>query len=105
MTNVNETRSIFTLSNKEYENHNILFICIMIHMMIQIEMRLMRVTVILRIKNSELSPVRSTLFTSDNYWKRKGDLPYFPQKVERWLITVLVIVRKLTAPNNAPKTS
>lgn len=40
-----------------------------------------------------------------NYLKRKGDAFYFPQKVDRWSVTILDIVTKLPAPNNAPGTS
>ncbi|KAJ8721004.1 hypothetical protein PYW08_006469 [Mythimna loreyi] len=40
-----------------------------------------------------------------NFLKRKGDLFYFPEKVDRWPITILDIVTKLPAPNDAPGTS
>lgn len=40
-----------------------------------------------------------------NYLKRKGDMFYFPEKVDRWSVTILDIVKKLPAPNNAPSTS
>jgi hypothetical protein len=40
-----------------------------------------------------------------NYLKRKGYLFYFPEKEGRWPITILDVVTKLPAPNNAPGTS
>lgn len=40
-----------------------------------------------------------------NYLNRKGDLFYFPEKVDRLFITVLDVVTELTATRNEPDTS
>lgn len=40
-----------------------------------------------------------------NYLKRKGFLFYYPDKEDKWPITILDIVSKLPASNSAPGTS